>query len=81
MMTALTTVCGMIPLLLSGATSIGLSYTSFAISLIGGLITATLLTLLVVPIFYTLFDDLREYLVGLLAWGRRRAPRAARVEG
>ncbi|MDX1631144.1 MAG: efflux RND transporter permease subunit, partial [Thermoanaerobaculia bacterium] len=73
MMTALTTISGMVPLLVSGSTSIGLSYTSFAISLIGGLITATLLTLLVVPIFYTLFDDLREYLFGLLAWNRSRA--------
>jgi HAE1 family hydrophobic/amphiphilic exporter-1 len=57
MMTALTTVCGMVPVTLSGATSIGLSYTSFGLTLIGGLTTATLLTLLVVPVFYTFFDD------------------------
>ena len=44
---------------LSGTNSIGLSYTSFGLTLIGGLTTATLLTLLVVPVFYTLFDDLR----------------------
>ncbi|HEX6200505.1 MAG TPA: efflux RND transporter permease subunit, partial [Thermoanaerobaculia bacterium] len=60
MMTALTTICGMIPLTVGGATSIGLSYTSFGLTLIGGMTTATLLTLLVVPVFYTLFDDLRE---------------------
>jgi len=59
MMTALTTICGMIPVTLSGTNSIGLSYTSFGLTLIGGLTTATLLTLLVVPVFYTLFDDLR----------------------
>ncbi len=64
MMTALTTICGMIPVTLSGATSIGLSYTSFGLTLIGGLTTATLLTLLVVPVFYTFFEDL-----GLLASG------------
>jgi HAE1 family hydrophobic/amphiphilic exporter-1 len=63
MMTAITTVGGMVPLALAGANSIGLSYTSFAMTLIGGLTTATLLTLLVVPVFYTLFDDLREKLV------------------
>ena len=57
MMTALTTICGMVPVTLSGATSIGLSYTSFGLTLIGGLTTATLLTLLVVPVFYTFFDD------------------------
>jgi HAE1 family hydrophobic/amphiphilic exporter-1 len=57
MMTALTTIIGMVPVTLSGATSIGLSYTSFGLTLIGGLTTATLLTLLVVPVFYTFFDD------------------------
>jgi HAE1 family hydrophobic/amphiphilic exporter-1 len=57
MMTALTTIIGMVPVTMSGATSIGLSYTSFGLTLIGGLTTATLLTLLVVPVFYTFFDD------------------------
>jgi HAE1 family hydrophobic/amphiphilic exporter-1 len=60
MMTAITTIGGMIPLAFAGANSIGLSYTSFSLTLIGGMTTATLLTLLVVPVFYTLFDDARE---------------------
>jgi HAE1 family hydrophobic/amphiphilic exporter-1 len=58
MMTALTTICGTIPVTLSGASSIGISYTSFGLTLIGGLTTATMLTLLVVPVAYTLFEDL-----------------------
>jgi HAE1 family hydrophobic/amphiphilic exporter-1 len=62
MMTAITTVGGMVPLALAGANSIGLSYTSFSLTLIGGMTTATLLTLLVVPVFYTFFDDAREVL-------------------
>jgi HAE1 family hydrophobic/amphiphilic exporter-1 len=66
MMTALTTICGMIPVTLSGTNSIGLSYTSFGLTLIGGLTTATLLTLLVVPVFYTLFDDLGATALALL---------------
>lgn len=66
MMTAITTIGGMVPLALSGATSIGLSYTSFALTLIGGMTTATLLTLLVVPILYSLFDDTRELVGGSL---------------
>jgi HAE1 family hydrophobic/amphiphilic exporter-1 len=79
MMTALTTICGMVPVTLSGATSIGLSYTSFGLTLIGGLTTSTLLTLLVVPVFYTFFEDAQ------LATGRaiRHAlgePRAERAE-
>ena len=60
MMTALTTVGGMVPLTISGTTSIGISYTSFGLTLIGGMTTATLLTLLVVPVAYTLFEDLRD---------------------
>ncbi len=60
MMTALTTVCGMVPLVFGGTNRIGLSYTSFGLTLIGGMVTATLLTMLVVPVFYTLFEDLRS---------------------
>ena len=41
MMTALTTICGMVPVALSGATGIGLSHTSFGLTLIGGLTTCT----------------------------------------
>jgi len=60
MMTAITTIGGMVPLAIAGQSSIGLSYTSFSMTLIGGMSTATLLTLLVVPVFYTFFDDARE---------------------
>ncbi len=60
MMTAMTTICGMIPLTLGGTSSIGMSYKSFGLTLIGGLSSATLLTLLVVPVFYALFDDIRH---------------------
>ena len=59
MMTAITTVGGLLPLALVGRTDSGLSYSSFSLTLIGGMVTATLLTLLVVPVFYTFFDDLR----------------------
>ncbi|MEZ4649403.1 MAG: efflux RND transporter permease subunit [Candidatus Eisenbacteria bacterium] len=70
MMTAITTIGGMIPLAISGRTEIGLSYTSFALTLIGGMTTATLLTLLVVPIFYTFFDDLGGKLGATVGWAR-----------
>ncbi len=77
MMTAITTIGGMVPLALAGASSIGLSYTSFALTLIGGMSTATLLTLLVVPITYTLFDDLRSTVgAAVRSTGRRPAGRA-----
>ncbi|MDQ7007515.1 MAG: efflux RND transporter permease subunit [Acidobacteriota bacterium] len=57
MMTAITTVGGMIPLAFAGTSSIGMSYTSFSLTLIGGMTSGTALTLLVVPVFYTFFDD------------------------
>jgi HAE1 family hydrophobic/amphiphilic exporter-1 len=59
MMTAITTIGGMVPLAIGGRMDSGISYTSFAMTLIGGMTTATLLTLLVVPVFYTFFDDVR----------------------
>lgn len=61
LMTALTTVVGMIPMAVSRPTEIGISYASFGLTLIGGMTAATLLTLLVVPVFYTFFDDLSKF--------------------
>jgi len=66
-MTALTTIIGMIPLAVQKPQVVafgeGFSYKSFGVSLIGGMTTATLLTLLVVPVLYTLFDDARLVLI------------------
>ncbi len=80
MMTAITTIGGMIPLALagSGGGDDGLSYTSFSLTLIGGMTTATLLTLLVVPVFYTFFDDARTVLVLVM---RRTLGPASAAEG
>lgn len=58
LMTALTTIIGMIPLAVSKPSSLGISYKSFGLTLIGGMSTATVLTLLVIPVLYTLFDDM-----------------------
>jgi predicted RND superfamily exporter protein len=44
-----------------------------AIAVIGGLITSTLLSLLVVPAVFTYIDDL-EHLLGRLTRWLRRAP-------
>ena len=82
LMTALTTIIGMVPLTISPPTEMGLSYKSFGLTLIGGMTTATVLTLLVVPIFYTFFDDLRRWVVERLAqWLRPSAPETALQAG
>lgn len=65
-MTALTTIIGMIPLTVSQPNELGLSYKSFGLTLIGGMTASTLLTLLVVPVFYTFFDDARTILAGAI---------------
>ncbi len=82
LMTALTTIIGMVPLTVSAPSETGLSYKSFGLTLIGGMTTATLLTLLVVPIFYTFFDDLRVLCgnaVGRVLFSR--ANPSPRIEG
>ncbi|RMH19515.1 MAG: efflux RND transporter permease subunit [Acidobacteria bacterium] len=76
MMTALTTICGMVPLTAGGTSSLGISYKSFGLTLIGGMTTATVLTLLVVPVVYTLLDDLRRIVAAVLGRAARRRPAA-----
>ncbi|MBV1858825.1 MAG: efflux RND transporter permease subunit [Nannocystaceae bacterium] len=68
MMTALTTIGGMLPLAFSAYTGEGIPYGPFGKALVGGMTTATVLTLVVVPVTYTYLDDLRS---GALAWLRR----------
>jgi len=58
LMTSLAAIFGMLPLALGlGAGSE--MYVPLATVVIGGLVTSTLLTLFIVPVVYTLFDDLR----------------------
>jgi len=69
-MTTLAMIGGMLPLAL--ALGAGAEVRApLARAVIGGLVTSTLLTLIVVPVFYTLLDDLA---------GLRRRKRAAAEE-
>ena len=47
-------------MVLSEGGDMGMSYRSFGLTLIGGMTSASLFTLLVVPVFYTIFDDAQE---------------------
>lgn len=63
LMTTLAMIAGMLPLAVGrGAGSETRS--PMAICIIGGLLTSTLLTLIVVPVVYSIFDDLSVYLFG-----------------
>jgi HAE1 family hydrophobic/amphiphilic exporter-1 len=76
LMTTLAMIFGMLPLAFElGA---GAEFRApMARAVIGGLITSTLLTLLVVPVVYTYLDDLGERFV---RWWTRRKPAHARGE-
>ena len=78
-MTALTTICGMIPLTFGSAEGMGINFQGFGLVLIGGMTTGTLFTLLAVPVFYTLIEDAQiafnNILTGVLGPGRDPAAR------
>jgi len=73
LMTTLCTVSGLIPMALGNSKIGNLPYAPLGRTMIGGLVMSTLLTLVVVPLFYTLLDELREHAarVGRAALGGR----------
>jgi HAE1 family hydrophobic/amphiphilic exporter-1 len=58
LMTACTTVVGLIPLAVGTSGIFELRYFPLARTVMGGLISSTFLTLIVLPVYYELFDDL-----------------------
>jgi HAE1 family hydrophobic/amphiphilic exporter-1 len=66
LMTALTTIFGLMPMALGNTGLIGIPYAPMGVTLIGGLISSTFLTLFAVPVFYTYFDDLRDFFPKML---------------
>jgi hydrophobic/amphiphilic exporter-1 (mainly G- bacteria), HAE1 family len=72
LMTALTTVVGLIPLAVGTSSLLDLRYFPMARTVMGGLMASTILTLVVLPTYYTLMDDLAE---GLKRVWRASSPR------
>jgi hydrophobic/amphiphilic exporter-1 (mainly G- bacteria), HAE1 family len=62
LMTATTTVVGLIPLAAGHSSMLGLRYFPMARTVMGGLIASTVLTLIVLPTYYTLVDDITLWL-------------------
>ena len=60
LMTTMSIVAGMIPIALGRGAGAG-SRSSMAVTIIGGQLLCLLLTLLVTPVVYSYFDDLREW--------------------
>jgi len=72
LMTTLSIIAGMLPIAFGRGAGAG-SRASMAVTIIGGQILCLMLTLLVTPVVYSYFDDLREWTPSrLFAWIRRR---------
>jgi HAE1 family hydrophobic/amphiphilic exporter-1 len=61
LMTAFTTIGGLIPMAVGKAEMVGMSYAPMGRTIIGGLLTSTIISLIAVPWAYTILDDLRTY--------------------
>lgn len=67
LMTAFTTIGGLIPMAVGNAKMIGIPYAPMGRTIIGGLIFSTLVSLIAVPWAYTIFDDMRGYFKRLVS--------------
>ncbi|MEW6071808.1 MAG: efflux RND transporter permease subunit [Planctomycetota bacterium] len=73
LMTALTTVGGLVPMMVTEPPPNGFDYRAVATIVAGGLAAATFFTLWVVPLVYTLLDDLRHIARDRVRWWTGRA--------
>ena len=59
LMTTFTTIFGLLPMAVGNSNLMGTPYAPLERTMMGGLLSSTVLTLLVVPLLYTFLDDLR----------------------
>ncbi len=79
MMTAITTIFGLIPLVWARATVAGAYIDSIAVVVIGGLATSTIFTLLALPVWYTTLEDVgAAALAALPRWRGGKSSKAPR---
>jgi HAE1 family hydrophobic/amphiphilic exporter-1 len=73
LMTASAVIIGVVPVALALSEG-GETRAPMAIAVIGGMISSTLLTLLVVPVVYLMLDDAKEWVSGKFGKRSRRVP-------
>ena len=71
--TSLTTMCGMIPIAIGGSKMMDISYAPLGRVVVGGLMVSTFLALIIVPTFYAILDDMRNWFANTIwdVWGRK----------
>ena len=77
-MTSISTALGMLPIALGHGAG-GEQRAPLGIVIIGGVLTSTLLTLVVIPVFYTLWDDLKKLTLRAIHWVQAHLKRPAPV--
>ncbi|NQT34738.1 efflux RND transporter permease subunit [bacterium] len=70
-MTALTTIMGLVPMAVGDASLIGIPYAPMGRAIIGGMLSATITTPIVVPLVYSFIDDFKIWLRGYVASFKR----------
>ena len=76
-MTATTTIVGLVPLAWGDSGMFDMKYFPLARTVMGGLLASTVLTLIVLPTYYTLFDDLGSWMRRV--WSSSRSSHAPRL--
>ena len=72
LMTTFTTIFGLVPMAIGNSKVIGANYAPLGRTMMGGLLASMVLTLLIVPLCYTLLDDVREFSRKIVASALRR---------
>lgn len=80
LMTTLTAVMGLIPMALAEPRGEGIDYRALATCVAGGLAASTFFTLWVVPLAYTVIDDVSVAVRTQMAWALRRGRPGAAAE-
>jgi multidrug efflux pump subunit AcrB len=73
-MTSIAMVAGMLPLVIGLGNADNSFRAPMAAAVIGGLITSTVLSLLVTPSFFTIVDDIEHFVGSVVRWVRREKP-------
>jgi HAE1 family hydrophobic/amphiphilic exporter-1 len=70
LMTALTTILGVIPMATGSSDFIGIPYAPLGRCIMGGMVASTVLTMGLVPVLYVVLDDLAEWGRNYFSWIR-----------